>query len=458
MIPAIGRLSVPGSPAEAGLRAALQAEERAGIALMVRVRFFALAIIVAWLFVRISGAALYYYLVIVGLLALLGLAQAAAGRWTGWGGAVLRAALIFCDMGLLAFAFVVPNPTVIEGWPIAMQLRLGNFDFFYVFIAFAVLSYSPMIAFTTGCASVLAWSAGVIWVLDQANAFTVLSFRDIYTQGIEMVLELLLDPNYVSAVIWFQQVVLALLIAATLSVAVWRARRLVLRQASLAAERTSLARYFSPNMVEELAGAGGDLHAVRAQDVAVLFVDAVGFTALAERSTPEEIIELLRELHGRLARAVFDHGGTVDKYIGDGMMATFGTPNTGPHDATNALRCVRTIVDRMEAWNQERRASDRETVRVGVGLHFGPAVLGDIGDARRLEFAVIGDTVNTASRLEALTRQLGVGVVVSQELVDAARREGADLQLLLEGFQHQSPQRLRGREEAASVWTGGSLG
>ena len=101
-----------------------------------------------------------------------------------------------------------------------------------------------------------------------------------------------------------------------------------------------------------------------------------------------------------MEEAVFAHGGTLDKYLGDGLMATFGTPFASERDALNALDCARAMMDSVARWNETRAARGEPPIRASVGLHYGPAVLGDIG-ANRLEFAVIGNTVNVASRIEA---------------------------------------------------------
>jgi len=184
----------------------------------------------------------------------------------------------------------------------------------------------------------------------------------------------------------------------------------------------------------------------------VLFADLAGFTTWAERASPDEVIAFLREFHARMERAVFAHAGTLDKYIGDGVMATFGTPEPGATDAANALGCARTMQESIAAWNAERRARGEPAVALGVGVHFGPVVLGDVGGPQRLEFAVLGDTVNVASRLERLTRMLGATIVASDALLAAARRNGPDAEPLLADFRRASEHRVRGRDGDVAIW------
>ena len=163
------------------------------------------------------------------------------------------------------------------------------------------------------------------------------------------------------------------------------------------------------------------------------------------------MIALLRDFHRRMADRVFAHGGTLDKFLGDGFMATFGTPHPRPDDAERALACARDMAAAIAAWNRERGSAGEPPVRAGIGLHFGPVVLGDIGDERRLEFPVIGDTVNVASRLEEMTRELGVDVVASDEIIAQARQGGAAG--IFEGLEQGARTAVRGRDDPIAIWT-----
>ncbi|MDJ0947326.1 MAG: adenylate/guanylate cyclase domain-containing protein [Alphaproteobacteria bacterium] len=223
-------------------------------------------------------------------------------------------------------------------------------------------------------------------------------------------------------------------------------------RAEAEAQRTNLARYFPPNLVETLAGLDDPFGEPREQPVAVMFVDIVGFTALAATLPAKEVFRLLREFHSRMAQAVFAAHGTLDKFIGDGLMATFGTPTTGDRDATNALRCAFAMIDAVEEVNADRRGGGKAEVSLGIGLHYGPVMLGNIGDARRLEFAVLGETVNIASRLEGLTRPLGATIVISEAMVEAVRAETPENVAELDKFSKCAKQAIRGLKDDIPVW------
>jgi adenylate cyclase len=223
--------------------------------------------------------------------------------------------------------------------------------------------------------------------------------------------------------------------------------------------RSNLSRYFSPNIVEMLAAQDDPLGTVRRQTVAVLFVDIVGFTRMAEAMPPEAVVTMLREFHVRMTAQIFACGGTVDKYIGDEIFAVFGVPTASSEDAANALICADLMLEALERWNGERAGNGEKRVAIGIGLNYGPAVLGDVGSEHSMSFTVIGDTVNTAARLQGLTRTLETPLVVGDALVSAVRagssEAAAELAKLL---QDQGEQALRGRAGPVRIWTGKQSG
>ena len=361
---------------------------------------------------------------------------------------------MFCDLALMTFTLTVANPLVDDPWPLAMQYRFGNFVYFFVLLSGAALAYSWRTIVAMGVWTTGLWMAAMVWVIfqpvDQPDLST--AARQAFA-GAPGLLEFL-DPNAVHVPVHVKEVVIFLIVAGTLALGGWRTNRLLVRQAAAERGRANLARYFPPNIVDRLADRDRPLGAVRTQSVAVMFVDIVGFTHIAERQSPEEVVATLRAFYARMERAVFDNEGTLDKFLGDGLMATFGTPDSGPRDADNAVRCARAMLAAVDDWNRERAGAGVEPIPVSIGIHYGDVVLGDVGSERRLEFAVLGDVVNVASRLEELTRQFGVQVVVSEGLVQSVRAEtGADAEALIAGFRRGERQPLRGRDEPILVWT-----
>jgi class 3 adenylate cyclase len=213
--------------------------------------------------------------------------------------------------------------------------------------------------------------------------------------------------------------------------------------------RAKLARYFSPNIVEELLSSGEENH-TRTQTVTVLFADIWGFTRASSALPGPQVMSLLREFLSIVEQVVFENHGTLDKFLGDGLMATFGTPWVGPQDASNALRCACQMVDKIAAWNHRRTAFGLPELFIGIGIHRGEVVLGEIGSERRLEFAVVGDAVNVASRLQEMTRKFQLAIVASNDVMAAARLESGWVTRGV--FRPLGLHELRGRDGQFKLW------
>jgi adenylate cyclase len=223
-----------------------------------------------------------------------------------------------------------------------------------------------------------------------------------------------------------------------------------------AAERArgNLARYFSPTFAAMLADRDEPLSAVRRQTVAVLFADIVGFTRMSEAMPPEAVVAMLRQLHDRMTAQIFACSGSIEKYAGDEIFAVFGIPEAGPNDAADALNCAVRMLNALADWNCEREAAGDPPLAMGIGINYGPAVFGDIGSEQSLAFSVIGDTVNTASRLQGLTRTLETPLVVADAVVAAVKANGeAKALAALPHLHDRGARELRGRTAPVKIWT-----
>ena len=154
------------------------------------------------------------------------------------------------------------------------------------------------------------------------------------------------------------------------------------------------------------------------QTITVLFADIRGFTSLSEHEDPEKVVGLLNQYFTAMSEIIFEHGGTLDKYIGDGLMALFGAPTATPNDAKNALSAAVAMQRRVITLNDQLAAGGYAAVAVGMGLHTGVATIGYIGSERRSEYTAIGDTVNLASRLESSVA--GGEILISEATAQAA--------------------------------------
>ena len=214
-------------------------------------------------------------------------------------------------------------------------------------------------------------------------------------------------------------------------------------------ERGHLARYVPEAIADELARSEPSRFDERTQPASILFVDMAGFARRAEAMSGEATLRLVRELHALIENTVREHGGVVDKYLGDGAMVLFGLPEPKLDDAARGLACARALVAAVASASAERRAIGKAEIEIGIGLHHGPVVVARVGE-RQTQITAIGDSVNTASRLERVTREISARIVISDAVVSAVQALGrADL---LDGFTELGEHALRGREKPIRIW------
>jgi adenylate cyclase len=440
-------------PSTASIEAAVAAAERDGLRLHVRVRLAILATIAVWLLVNYVPVRAVPGLFAVAAFAALEVIQYALGRRSRrpilWAGVVS----VF-EVALLVGTLLMPI-TLPAGWPPQVQLRLVTVLYLFIYVAGTVLSYSPALVVWTGGLTAAGWSVGHLIMARLPDTVTAPGGAALDNPGLGPTasLALFLDPHYVSVVSWRTQTVLLLLLTAVLATAVARSRGLLRRQLMDHVARANLARYFCPTVVDVLASAGPTGTVARRESVAVLFADIKGFTAASESLGAEATMELLQGFHHHVTRVVFEHRGTLEKYIGDAVMATFGTPSPAPDDASRALRCAWELIAETRRWSEQRVARGATPVQIGIGLHYGEAVVGSIGDGQRLDYAVIGDPVNVASRLERMTREFDVEIVVSDDLVTQVQKEGSPAEALLGRFTLRGGVQVRGRVRPLTLWT-----
>jgi adenylate cyclase len=178
------------------------------------------------------------------------------------------------------------------------------------------------------------------------------------------------------------------------------------------------------------------------QVITILFADIRGFTRISEHAPPEKIVGLLNRYFSAMTDIIFAHGGTLDKYLGDGLMALFGAPTATPDDASNALNAAVAMQRRLIGINQELRDEGFPEIGVGMGLHTGEVIVGYIGSDRRSEYTAIGDPVNTSSRLESNAR--GGEILITDATAKAAHSRYK--------LQPREPIMVKNREQAVNLW------
>ncbi|HJV75725.1 MAG TPA: adenylate/guanylate cyclase domain-containing protein, partial [Noviherbaspirillum sp.] len=211
-------------------------------------------------------------------------------------------------------------------------------------------------------------------------------------------------------------------------------------------------RFLNPNVVQQIVEQGETIESLsgRTRDITVLFSDIRGFTSLSESRPPHEVVALLNRYFERQVEVVFRHGGTLDKFIGDAIMAFWGAPLDDPEHARRAVAAAMEMQQNLLDFRRElaEEGSDDGDFDVGIGVHTGPAVVGFIGAQRKLDYTAIGDTVNLASRVEGLTK--GVArVLVTHETVCACQADDAF------EFRHCGSFEVKGRMAAVELYEPG---
>ena len=244
-------------------------------------------------------------------------------------------------------------------------------------------------------------------------------------------------------------VLMPLILATLVGYAIFRSIRMVSEIGRSEGQKKQLARYFSPAVVEEISATQGSLEGFEKGErrpVAVLFADIRSFTTLSENMAPDRVAAMLSELRQLQMKAVFNNNGMVDKFIGDAIMAVFGAPRSSGSfggDVANAVRAGLEMHASLAIFNSARLALGEAEIRIGVGIHAGEAFAGNLGGEGQLEYTVIGDVVNTASRIEHLCKKAKADFLISETVATE----------IAESFKHEKIGlvRIRGREKPMGI-------
>ena len=214
----------------------------------------------------------------------------------------------------------------------------------------------------------------------------------------------------------------------------------VVRRVETLVERVAnFARHFSPAIAELVEAEGALLERGQMREVTVLVSDVRGFTALSDVTPPEAVVAQLNTYLTRMVEVIERRGGNVDKFMGDGILAYFGAPQVLPDHASASVQCALDMVEALRGLNEVWEREGKPRFDIGVGLHTGPVVLGEIGPLARREFTIIGDTVNVASRIESLTKTVGAAVLAS----DTTRAKAMGF-----SFEAKDPLTVKGKTQA----------
>ncbi|HUF86098.1 MAG TPA: adenylate/guanylate cyclase domain-containing protein, partial [Thermohalobaculum sp.] len=307
--------------------------------------------------------------------------------------------------------------------PATIYLKAPTLLYVFILIALRTLRFEAGYVLLAGATAILGWLVLVGYALATAGEMRITrSFAEYMSS----------DAILIGAEV--DKLVSIAAVTALLAIAVVRARRLLIQAATEAHAASELSRFFSPEVAGEIRSADIGFRPGDAvtREAAVMVVDLRNFTGFAARQPPAETMALLAEYQRRLVPVIQRHGGSIDKYMGDGIMATFGAAYPSESYAADALNGLAEVLGAMRAWNAERRAGALEELGIGVAVATGPVLFGVTGDESRLEFTVIGDPVNLAAKLEkhckvaarpGLTTAAALALAREQGLAGAGRFE-----------------------------------
>ncbi len=304
------------------------------------------------------------------------------------------------------------------GEPAAMYLRAPTVMYIFVLIALRALRFEPGLVLLTGLLGAVGWLVLLAYALvTSAEVGITRRFPD-YAKSYAILIGAEVD-----------KVLSILVTTAILAVALQRGRKLMVRAAMEGQAAADLSRFFAPEVARRIREQGLALQPGRAElrEAAVLFVDLRDFSVLAAAAPPAAVMALLAEYQARVVAIVRRHGGSIDKFMGDGILAAFGATGPSPDFAASAVTAVEDLVADAVAWRRERAARGLDTPRVNAAASVGRVLFGTVGDVERLEYTVIGDPVNRAAKLEKHCKAEAVAAVVELAALRLAEAQGGRL-------------------------------
>ena len=301
--------------------------------------------------------------------------------------------------------------------PSSFYLKIPTFTYVFVFIALRALRFDPRYVLWIGVFAAAGWlglAAYAVW--DSGRAAITRSFVE-YISG---------DAILIGAEI--DKVVAILVVTAILTLAVRRARTILAQAVREEVRTRDIMRFLPRDVAEVITSAETVVQAGDAaeREAAVLLLDLRGFTRFCAGKEPREVVALLVGFHKQIVPLIAGHRGVVDKYLGDGVMATFGAAHSSPTAAADAMRAMEAIVGEARRWRQSLSADGNAPPLVNGAVTAGPVVFAALGDSERLEYTVIGEAVNLATKLEKHNKAESTVALTTRDAFEIARAQGYD--------------------------------
>ncbi len=303
--------------------------------------------------------------------------------------------------------------------PPSFYLKAPTLLYVFIFISLRALRFDYRFVLTAGATAILGWLGLVAYAVavDYGKDENMVTSNYVaYLTGNKILIGAEID-----------KVVTMLLVTVILTVALRRAHVLLVTAVREGTAAEDLKRFFAPETARQITGAETEIAAGQGEtrQAAIMMIDIRGFTTFAATIPADDVIRLLAGYQSHMVPVIQANGGTIDKFLGDGIMATFGATEPSETQAADALRAADAVFEAARAWNGFRAKEGYTTVMpVNVGVASGPVVYGAVGDETRLEYTVIGDAVNLAAKLEKHNKDLRVAGLTTAETLASAREQG----------------------------------
>lgn len=300
--------------------------------------------------------------------------------------------------------------------PPSFYLKAPTLLYVFIFIALRALRFEAWTVVWTGLVASLGWGVLMAYVV----------FIDPNDTMITRDYALYMTSNSILVGAEVDKILSILLVTIIIAVALSRAKRLLVRSVSEQAAARELSRFFSPEVAEKIKGADRSIDAGvgEMRKAAILNLDMRGFTTYAAEADPNDAMSLLAAYQSRMVPVIIEHGGSIDKFLGDGIMATFGATEPSQTYAADGLRALEATIAAARAWREERGRAGLPCPAINGALASGTILFGAVGDETRLEFTVIGDAVNLSAKLEKMNKILKIEALCDRQTYDLARAQG----------------------------------
>lgn len=296
--------------------------------------------------------------------------------------------------------------------PAAFYLKAPTLLYLFIFIALRALRFETRYVLITGLAAALGWilmTAYAVW--DDTSGHVITRNFKVY-----------MTTNSVLIGAEFDKVISLMVVTGILAIAVSRARHLLLLAATATYANTNLSRFFDPGVAARI---GGDAETTaQNRDAVILMLDIRSYTGVAATLPPSEALQLLTDFRSRMRPVIERHGGVIDKFLGDGILATYGAVDDQPDSAARACMGLRAALREADAWSRERTDHGQTPLQVCGAVSDGHVVCGVVGDQARVEFTVIGHPVNAVTKLEKQNKVLQTRALVTRGAYEAALEAG----------------------------------